>query len=139
MRKSIFRWLLAALLSAVAFACHAPARAQFPRREGSPPDADRVPEALEKLVAGFDEEALARPPERDFKVEKGPAEGTKLFRADPKLLENKYRARLALAVAAIDPMPGPSVASDEFNRAINDLSHGVKRLVDGRARMTFFT
>ncbi|HUE74525.1 MAG TPA: hypothetical protein VMP01_26900 [Pirellulaceae bacterium] len=104
MTQSILRWSLVAVFAAAALICQGVAHAQFRGRESPPPDADRVPEELEKLVNEIDEETLAKPPERDFKVEKGAAEQVKLFRADPKLLENKFRARMVLSVGAIERM-----------------------------------
>lgn len=147
MRQSIFRWLLLVILATVELACHAPARAQFRGRESAPPD--RVPEALEKLFTEIDESSLTNSPEREFQVEKGELEKTKLFRADPKLLENKFTAQLLLFVASTDastdalPRNVPNVLYDvrfhELSRAVHDLPHGVKRLIDGRNRITIFT
>ena len=146
MRQSIFRSLLATLLGAAVFACHAPVHAQFRGREMAPADADRVPEAIEKLFDEIDEQLLAKPPERDFKVEKGPAEQLKLFHADPKLLENRFIARVVLTVTTsfgMQPTTVPDATRDlrynELSRAVHDLPQSVKRLIDGRQRISIFT
>jgi hypothetical protein len=75
-----------------------------PRAFGREP---RVPEGLadevEQAYRKLDEKALAAIPPRDFKVktETAPLK-TKLYRADPKLLENKFVATFNVLPAGLD-------------------------------------
>lgn len=146
MRLSIFRLLLAAVLGTAVLFCHAPAHAQFRGREIPPTNMDRIPEALEQLVQAIDEQSLAKPPQRDFKIERGPSREAKLFRADPKLLENKFFAAAILAVASKDvggtrnrQVSPADLPSSEIVYALRELPQSVKRLVDGRNGVSTFT
>jgi hypothetical protein len=53
-------------------------------------------EPVEARFREIDEDELKNPPQRDYKVEVSPLKKRKLFRADPKLLENKYIVGLIL-------------------------------------------
>jgi len=140
MSRLIFRGWLSVLVAAAVLAACGSVRAQF--RGQNPADAELDPEATRKLVGAIDEKALAKPPEREFKVEMGPAQETKLFRADPKLLENKFLARTALVVTSEEvgetrnlsfSTSGVPIAISEFVYAVRELPQGAKRLIDGRS------
>src|SRR5262245_36115180 len=55
----------------------------------------------------FNEEDLKKPPKREYGEVKGPLQKTKLFRADPKLFENKYVVRMVLGHRGDIRFPGP--------------------------------
>jgi hypothetical protein len=84
----------------------------------------RAPQTVEELEARYVAlaEGLRQPPERDYKVEMLPAEKTKLHRADPKLLENKFAAALNLVA--------PAVHSQEHVNAHNWLQLRLHRPLD---------
>ena len=51
---------------------------------------------VETLYQKINEDELKRPPQRDYTVQTGELQKTKLFRADPKLFENKFVAQMVL-------------------------------------------
>lgn len=82
------------------FASSAPA-AEAARRLREP-TLDRG--ALDRVAARYaqiNETDLRQPPPRELKVQTGEVQKTKLFRADPKLVENKFIAQLNLAPSQI--------------------------------------
>lgn len=76
--------------------------------------------AMEVTVARvnkIDEGELSRPPKRDYEIETGPTQRTKLFRADPKLFERKFVAKLKvvpLSERAYNPLTGDPRRSSDF-------------------------
>jgi len=84
-------------------------------RRGGPQRPEKVSEAVEQLYQQFNEKSLDEIPARDLKfphaADKVP---TKLFRADPKLLENKFVAQFTLLPAGLDPTNEKSV--EEFRQ-----------------------
>lgn len=85
-----------------------------------PADAARLPDqvsaSLDRLFEEIDEKSLNEAPKRDYKVEKGQEKEIKLFKTDPKLLENKFvaSARLvAMRHVPRDPRPDRSIAQME--------------------------
>jgi hypothetical protein len=88
------RLALIALLLALPFVAIAQPRGQDGREQAA------TLTGLQKLEARYqeiNEPELDRPPERDIKIETGSIQKTKLFRADPKLFENKFVAEFALS------------------------------------------
>jgi hypothetical protein len=65
---------------------------------------------LESRLAAIEEATSQKPPKRDYKVEMGPTENVKLFRADPKLLANKFAATMTLVTAGVDPADLQSIS-----------------------------
>jgi hypothetical protein len=74
----------------------APAAA-FSGRSGRSIDPRPAFEEAETRIKKIDEAELNRPPKRDYQIEVGAAQKTKLFRADPKLFENKFMATMTVA------------------------------------------
>jgi hypothetical protein len=58
---------------------------------------EKVSEAVEKKYAEMSAELQQAIPQRTYQVERGPVEKTKLYRAVPKLLENKFVATVAIS------------------------------------------
>jgi hypothetical protein len=96
---SVNRRLQAAcLLIPILVACLAlPARAQFSGSRSRPPvDTKEVAEKLLKSLAATIEAGPAR---GELEIKRLPAQPVKLFKADPKLLENKFMANFLLSSA----------------------------------------
>jgi hypothetical protein len=73
---------------------------------------ERVPDAIDKLFKDIDAESLKEPPKRDYKVAKGAERAVKLFKTDPRLLENKFVASarlLGMRNISRDPRPDMSM------------------------------
>jgi hypothetical protein len=81
-----------------------PGRGSLPGERGTsgrapaaqPPRPDHVSEQLEAKLKRMAEELDQPVPKREYKVTQREAKKTKLFRADPKLLENKFIASFAV-------------------------------------------
>jgi hypothetical protein len=72
--------------------------------------------AVEARFREIGVEDLNLPPKRDYKIEMGEPQKVKLFRADPKLLENKFVAKLVLTPNQLQshnlPVDDPRHSSD---------------------------
>ena len=139
-----FRWLIALL--AASFASGELVLGKDPRAAEDRAANERIRELLEQLFQNVDEEALSQPPLRDYKIEKGPVQQAKLFRADPKLLENKFVASIFLKIASVDDAASRNrnrypvdFRQTELYQAVHDLPDGIKRLMDGRTGRSIFT
>ena len=71
-----------------------PAASTNSGRSGRLSDPRPMFEQVEARIKKIDEAELSRPAKRDYEVETGPTQKTKLFRADPKLFERKFMAKL---------------------------------------------
>src|SRR5262245_45998107 len=79
-------------------------------RRGGPGRIEKVSDAVEELYKQLDEKSLQQVPRRDIAIARSDEKvSTKLFRADPKLLENKYIAAFQLWPAGFDPADEASV------------------------------
>ena len=88
------------------------------RRGGS--RIEKVSDAVEQLYKQLDEKSLQEVPRREIAVARSTEKvGTKLFRADPKLLENKFIAAFTLLPAGLDPSDEKSVEQTQ-QRIVND-------------------
>ena len=83
--------------------------------------------SIEAVEAQFREisEDLKLPPKRDYKIELSEPQKVKLFRADPKLLENKFVANLTLArpeqLQQHNWLTGDPRNSDDFPKEMGEL------------------
>jgi hypothetical protein len=97
-------------------------RGALPGRSGSASDPKELLEAAERSIRAIDEAALKEAPKRDYKVEIGPPAPTKLFRADPKLLANKFVATLTMSYRETINVPyGPRIHGDDFPEELRRL------------------
>jgi hypothetical protein len=90
-------------------------------------------EAAEARFREINEAEFKQPPQRDYKVEMGEPQKTKLFRADPKLFENKFVAQVILGARdqskpdfrGNDPRSASGFAKEMVDRiALENGSHG---------------
>ena len=82
-------------------------------RSGRLTDPRPMFEQVQARIKKVDEAELSRPPKREYTVEMGPMQKTKLFRADPKLFENKFMAKLNVVSEREVNLPG----GDPTNRS----------------------
>src|SRR5262245_16481486 len=83
-------------------------------RRGGPGRIEKVSDAVEELYKQLDEKSLQEVPRREIAVVKSDEKvSTKLFRADPKLLEIKFVGTFTLVPAGFDPADDASVAKTQ--------------------------
>jgi hypothetical protein len=82
---------------------------------------EKLSETAETFYRDFDEPTLQTVPKREYqvKVESTPVR-TRLFRADPKLLENKFVATFTVLAAGVDPADKRSVQQFRDRQTAND-------------------
>lgn len=85
---------------------------------------EKVTEGIVRRYRELDEKALAEVPPRDYqiKLQTEPAK-TALFRADPKLFENKFVASFVVLAAGVDPTDQASVEQFRDRQTTNDNMH----------------
>jgi len=140
MKRSLIRIFIAGLMIVVAIATVIPSGAQVPGRgavgrgESARPPAKAAPsqkaktvaadrvehvsEELEKTLARMSEQLQQPLPKRAYKVETGPAKKTKLFKADPKLLENKFLVTIVVDINKSDTDEGLSGPRGGFGSSL---------------------
>lgn len=113
-----FTWLICLALSPAMMV--RPTTAQETAAADKSTEPNRVPESIELLFKEIDEDSLHDAPQREFKTETGAAQQTRLFRADPKLLENKFGATLVLLPSGLNPADEDSIQRHEKLRYIDN-------------------
>jgi hypothetical protein len=111
--------------SARSAATPAASSASGSRTRGTPTDPRASVEAVEAKLREISTEDLKLPPKRDYKIELGERQKVKLFRADPKLLENKFYAKLVLVrpehLQQHNWLTGDPRNSDSFPKEMGEL------------------